>query len=163
MKEILARYAAYNFWAHKILLEKLSQVSDEVVHKDMGSSFGSIYKTLVHLMEVEASWWQRVSLKERIQLPERDPEENLEELSKKLLASSKQWSDWVNEAPEKMLTHVFGYQNSKREFFKQPVYEMLLHLFNHQTFHRGQIITLLRQNGIDKIPPTDFIVFSRKK
>ena len=40
---------------------------------------------------------------------------------------------------------------------------MLLHLFNHQTFHRGQLVTMLRQNGIEKIPATDFIVFSRTK
>ncbi len=40
---------------------------------------------------------------------------------------------------------------------------MWLHLFNRQTYHRGQIITRLRQNGIDKIPATDFIVFSRGK
>ncbi|MGI8581133.1 MAG: DinB family protein [Chitinophagaceae bacterium] len=43
------------------------------------------------------------------------------------------------------------------------MYEMLLHLFNHQTFHRGQIVTMFRQLGFDKIPPTDFIVFSRSK
>ncbi|MDQ6763781.1 MAG: hypothetical protein M3015_14295, partial [Bacteroidota bacterium] len=52
-------------------------------------------------------------------------------------------------------------QNSKKEFFKQPVYEMLVQVFNHQTFHRGQLITMMRQNGIDKLPATDFIVYSR--
>jgi uncharacterized damage-inducible protein DinB len=163
MKELLQQYAAYNFWANKILLEKIAQVSTEIVHKEMGSSFASIYKTFVHLMEVESSWWQRLKLQEHVQLPAKDPEENFEELSKQLLALSRQWSDWVNEANEKNLTHVFGYQNTKKEYFKQPVYEMLLHLFNHQTFHRGQIITMLRQNGIEKIPATDFIVFSRSK
>ena len=163
MKELLIQYAAYNLWANKILLEKLAQVPKEILHKEMGSSFGGIYKTIVHLMDVESMWWQRLKLQEHVQLPEKDPDENFNELLKKLLALSKQWNDWVNDANEKNLTHVFGYQNTKKEFFKQPVYEMLLHLFNHQTFHRGQIITLLRQNGIDKIPATDFIVFSRSE
>jgi len=163
MKELLKQYAAYNLWANKILLEKISQVSGEIVHKDMGSSFGSIYKTVVHLMEVESIWWQRLKLQEHVQVPEKDVEENFDQLSKKLLALSKQWSDWVSDVNENNFTHVFAYYNTKREFFKQPVYEMLLHLFNHQAFHRGQIITMLRQNAIDKIPPTDFIVFSRKK
>jgi uncharacterized damage-inducible protein DinB len=40
---------------------------------------------------------------------------------------------------------------------------MLLHLFNHNTYHRGQLVTMLRQLGMDKIPATDFIVWSRKK
>lgn len=163
MKQLLAQYAAYNLWANKILLEKLAQVSKEIVHKEMGSSFSSIYKTIVHLMEVESIWWQRLKLQEHVQVPAKDPEENFEELSKQLLALSRQWSEWVLNANEKNITHVFAYQNTKMEYFKQPVYEMLLHLFNHQTFHRGQIITMLRQNGIEKIPATDFIVFSRSK
>jgi uncharacterized damage-inducible protein DinB len=112
---------------------------------------------------VESVWWQRLKLQEPVQLLEKDPENNFDTASRKLLELSKQWNGWVADANEKKITHVFGYYNSKKEFFKQPVYEMLLHLFNHQTYHRGQIVTLLRQNGIDKIPPTDFIVFSRKK
>jgi uncharacterized damage-inducible protein DinB len=40
---------------------------------------------------------------------------------------------------------------------------MLLHLFNHGTYHRGQLVTMLRELGIEKIPPTDFIVWSRRK
>lgn len=163
MKELFQQYSAYNLWANKILLEKLAQVPKEIIHKEMGSSFGSIYKTLVHLMEVESIWLQRLQLQEHIQVPEKDPDENFEELSKKLSSFSKGWSDWVNETNEKNITHVFGYYNSKKEYFKQPVYEMLLHLFNHQTYHRGQIITMLRQNKIDKIPATDFIVFARSK
>lgn len=163
MKDLFEKYAAYHLWANKILLEKSAQIPEEILHKETGSSFGSIYKTFVHLMEVESIWWQRLKLQEHVLMPEKDPDENFEVLSAKLLALSKQWSDWVHEANEKSITHVFGYQNTKKEFFKQPVYEMLLHLFNHATYHRGQIITMMRQNGIDKIPATDFIVFSRKK
>lgn len=163
MKELLGKYAAYNLWANSILLDKSSQLSVEILHKDLGSSFASIYKTFVHMMEVESAWWQRIKLQERIQLPEKDADENFAELSTKLIAGSKQWSEWVREANEKNLTHVFGYQNTKKEYFKQPVYEMLLHLFNHQTYHRGQIVTMMRQAGVEKIPATDFIVYCRKK
>lgn len=162
MKQLLQQYSAYNLWANTILSGRLAQLPGDILHKDMGSSFGSIYKTVVHLMEVESLWWQRLKLQEHVQMPEKDPEENFEELSIKLLVLSKQWNGWVKEANEKNIEHVFGYYNSKKEFFKQPVYEVLLHLFNHQTYHRGQIVTMMRQNGVDKIPATDFIVFSRK-
>jgi uncharacterized damage-inducible protein DinB len=163
MKQLLQQYAAYNLWANTVLSGRLLQIPDDILHKEMGSSFGNIYKTTVHLMEVESVWWQRLKLQEHVLMPEKDPEENFEELSKKLLALSKQWSDWVKEVNEKNIEHVFGYYNSKKEFFKQPVYEVLLHVFNHQSYHRGQIVTMMRQNGIDKIPATDFSVFARKK
>lgn len=162
MKQLLEQYAVYNYWANKTLLERLAQVPLEILLKDMNSSFGNIYNTFKHIMTVESVWWQRIKLSEHVEAP-KDPQENFDELSKMILYSSTRWMEWVKEANEKNLTHVFGYQNSKKEYFKQPVYEVLLHLFNHQTYHRGQIVTMMRQNLIDKIPATDFIVFSRKK
>ncbi len=163
MKQLLQQYSAYNFWANKIITERIAQLPTDIIHKEMGSSFGSIYKTVVHLMDVESIWWQRLKLQEHVEWPGKNFDDNFDNLSRELLVLSLQWSDWVHTANEVNITHVFGYQNSKKEFFKQPVYEMLLHLFNHQTFHRGQLITMMRQNAIEKIPATDFIVFSRKK
>lgn len=163
MKEVFVKYAAYNFWANKILSDKATHLPVEVLFKKMNSSFGSIYHTFVHLMDVESVWWQRIKLQEHVLWPGKDMEEDFEKLSQQLLLQSKQWNQWVKEANENYFTHVLGYQNSKKEFFKQPVYEVLLQLFNHQTYHRGQIVTMMKQNGIDKIPANDFIVFSRKK
>src|SRR6185369_13236864 len=98
---------------------------------------------------------------EHVEWPGKNFSGSLNELSKMLLQLSQQWEEWIRNANVANITHVFAYQNSKKEQFKQPVYEMLLHLFNHQSFHRGQVVTMLRQLGIEKISPTDFIVFSR--
>jgi len=163
MKELLNEYASYSFWANKILIEKLLQLPSDILHKETGSSFGSIYKTVFHLYQSEITWWERMNMQEQIQPPVIDVSESFEDLSKKYLAISKLLTEWVNESNENKLLHVFGYYNSKKEFFKQPVYQMMMQLFNHETYHRGQIITMLRQNGVEKVPATDFIVFSRKK
>ena len=163
MKQLLLQYSAYNVWANKLITDKISTLSEEIIKKEMNNSFGSIFKTAVHLMDVESIWWQRLKLQEHVLWPGKNFTGNFEELSTELLRLSTQWNEWISDAKDAQIDHVFGYQNSKKEFFKQPVHEMLLHLFNHQTFHRGQIITMLRQNGIEKIPPTDFIVYSRKK
>ena len=162
MKQLLQQYAAYNTWANKKILETAKLLSEEQINKEIVSSFPSVYKTVLHLMEVENVWWERLKLAEHTTLSGWFTG-NFDELSKKLLELSQQWHDWIQNANEVNITHVFAYQNSKKEHFKQPVYEMLLHLFNHQTFHRGQLVTMFRQLGLDKIPPTDFIVFSRNK
>ncbi|MDB5221534.1 MAG: hypothetical protein JWN83_201 [Chitinophagaceae bacterium] len=161
MKQLLQQYAAYNTWANKRIIEAANQLPGEQINKEIISSFPSIYKTMLHLMEVENAWWERLKLVEHPALSGWFTG-NFEELSKKLLELSQQWHNWIRDANEVNITHVFAYQNSKKEHFKQPVYEMLLHLFNHQTFHRGQLVTMFRQLGLDKIPPTDFSVFSRK-
>ncbi len=163
MKQLFLQYSAYNLWANKIITEKISTLSTDIIEKEIESSFRSIFKTVVHLMDVESIWWQRIKLQEHVRWPGKTFDGDFESLAKELLILSKRWNEWVSEASELQITHVFGYQNSKKEFFKQPAYEMLLHLFNHQTFHRGQLVTMMRQSGIEKIPATDFIVFSRKK
>ena len=47
--------------------------------------------------------------------------------------------------------------------FKQPTWQMLLHVFNHGTYHRGQLVNMLRQLGVSRIPATDFALWSRGK
>ena len=162
MKQLLQQYAAYNIWANKKITETANQLSEEQINKVIVSSFPSVYKTVLHLMEVENVWWERLQLVENTTLSGWFTGD-FDELSKKLLRLSQQWHDWIQNTNDVNISHVFAYQNSKKEQFKQPVYEMLMHLFNHQTFHRGQLVTMFRQLGLDKIPPTDFIVFSRKK
>ena len=162
MKQLLQQYAAYNLWANKKIIETANLLSEEQINTEIVSSFPSVYKTFLHLMEVEYVWWERLKLTEH-DTPSGWFTGDFTELSKKLLELSRQWQEWIESANEVNITHVFAYQNSKKEHFKQPVYEMLLHLFNHQTFHRGQLITMFRQLGLDKIPPTDFIAFARKK
>ncbi len=161
MKQLLQQYALYNIWANKIIIDQLNQLSEEQLHKEIVSSFPTIYKTILHLMDVESIWWQRLKLAEHVEWPGKNFKGSFDELSKKLLQLSQQWEEWIRNANEANIAHVFAYQNSKKELFKQPVYEALLHLFNHQSYHRGQVVTMLRQLGIDKIPATDFIVFSR--
>jgi uncharacterized damage-inducible protein DinB len=162
MRQLLQQYAAYNLWANKRIVDTASRLNEGQVDKEIVSSFPSVYKTVMHMMEVENVWWQRLQLVEQ-------PTSsgwftgNFNELSKKLLALSQQWQNWMGNTNDANIDHVFAYYNFQKEYFKQPVYEMLLHLFNHQTFHRGQIITMFRQLGLEKIPQTDFIVFTRSK
>ena len=163
MKELLQRYASFNVWANQKLLERISRLTDEQIRQEITSSFPGIFKTVLHLWDAESIWWQRLKLSEQIDVPSANFSGNYGELEKSLLKQSLQWEEWVNNANDNQLQHVFAYQNSKKEQFKQPVNEVLLHLFNHGTYHRGQLVTMLRQLGADDIPHTDFIVFSRNK
>ncbi|HMX78573.1 MAG TPA: DinB family protein, partial [Chitinophagaceae bacterium] len=61
------------------------------------------------------------------------------------------------------LEHTIQYYNTKKENFKQPVWQIVLHVVNHSTYHRGQLINMLRQVGVEKLPHTDFIYWTRKK
>ena len=162
MKEILVQYAAYNLWANHRLTDAVLQLPEEMQQQQIISSFPSIELTLLHLMNVESIWWQRMKLVENIHIIEASSF-TVTQISQKILDASTQWKEWVDKSTTAAFEHEFVYRNSKKEQFKQPVFQMLLHLFNHQTYHRGQIVTMLKQLGVDKIPPTDFIEWSRGK
>lgn len=162
MKELLQQYAAYNIWATKTLIDRINKLSDEEINREIASSFPSLYKTVQHMWLAEEAWWQRLKLVEHLDLQSEKFTGSFEELAASLAKQSQQWSEWVNAATENQLTHVFAYIRNKEQL-KMPVYQMLQHVFNHATYHRGQLVTMLRQLGAENIPPTDFSAFCRRK
>jgi uncharacterized damage-inducible protein DinB len=162
MKELLVQFSVYHCWANRLLLDTILQLPEEKQNQEVISSFSSVYKTVLHMWDAESMWWQRMKLQEKIVRPSDQFTGTMSELAALLKQQDKQWMDWVTNAQPHMLEHVFQYQNTKKEQFKQPIYQMLLHLFNHATYHRGQLVTMLRQLGAEKIPATDFIEWSRK-
>lgn len=162
MKELFIQYANYNLWANQLMTDAIRALPENIQHQEIKSSFPSLFKTVLHVWNAENIWWQRIKLLEVVTQPGPDFQGDFNELSQKLLQQNKLWLDWVSNAPQHMFNHVFEYRNLKKELFKQPVSEVLMHLFNHGTYHRGQLVTMLRQAGVEKIPATDFIVWSRK-
>lgn len=163
MKKVFTRYAAYNVWANQRMADCIINLPDEQLHREITSSFNSVYKTLLHLWDVESVWWQRVKLQEVVEWPGVKFQGTAKELAANLMKQSNQWKEWIDNSTEAALEHEFIYKNSKKEQFKQPVFEVLQQLFNHQSFHRGQLVTMLRQVGVEKLPATDIIVFLRTK
>ena len=163
MKELLKQYAAYNIWASQRILEVILALSEEKQLAEIPSSFNSLRKTILHMWDAESIWWQRMKMHERIIVPSENFNGSIQDVTNGLMQQSKQWEEWVVNASDLSIEHVFQYYNNKKEHFKMPVYKMLHHVFNHSTYHRGQLVNMLRQVGVEKIPQTDFVVWSRNK
>ncbi len=58
------------------------------------------------------------------------------------------------------LSQLINYTNSKGQVFENSIADILYHIVNHGTYHRGQMAYLLRDWG-EAVPPTDFVVFKR--
>lgn len=163
MKEILKQYAAYSVWANQKMVDAISSLSQQQQQQTVSSSFPSLHSTLLHMWDAESIWWQRLKLQEHIIRPSDTPNLSFTDVATGLAYLDKQWFEWISTSTEAALTHVFAYRNTKKEEFKQPVFQMLLHMFNHSTYHRGQLVNILHQLEVHNIPPTDFILWSRKK
>lgn len=161
MKELLQQYAAYNIWANKLITDRIGKLSDEEINREIVSSFPSLYKTLQHTWLAEEIWWKRLKLMENIVLESQAFTGSFDEMVDSLARQSQLYKEWIDSATEPQLVHVFAYIRNKEQH-KMPVYQMLHHVFNHTTYHRGQLVTLLNQLGADKIPDTDFFTFCQQ-
>ena len=93
MKPILQQYAAYTTWANQQLFDCIGTLSEEQIGQEVSSSFPSIKKTALHMLDADSIWWQRLKLAEQIERPSETFSGNFAELSKKLMLQSKLWEE----------------------------------------------------------------------
>lgn len=163
MKMLLEQYASYNVWANHKLIFALLQLDENLWYQQTPSSFNTLFKTILHVWDAEAIWFQRMRLNEQLVVPSASFDPSFKDACNGLLQQSMQWEELIKSEVmnEETITSELMYKNSRGDQFQQPVWEVLTHVFNHGTYHRGQMITMLRALGETRIPATDFIVWSR--
>jgi uncharacterized damage-inducible protein DinB len=88
MKEILTDLAFYNIWANQLLLDTLINCRRKT-KQELPSSFKSLYKTVLHMLDAESIWWQRMKLLERITRISDDFNGDMKELSNNFLQQNR--------------------------------------------------------------------------
>src|ERR1700682_345340 len=160
VKELLLHYAQYNQWAHKRLLYLINTLSVKQHHETIPSSFDSLYKTVFHIWGAESLWLARLK-QETVKISGDQFNGSMENLSKALEAVDQKWVDWFTGKEDSQLTEKIHYTNMAGQAFHQPYDLLLTHIFNHNTYHNGQLVTMLRAMAVDKIPATDFVAWTR--
>jgi len=160
VKELLLDLARYNAWADKRLLDAILALPGEIPDRPVLSSFPTLTATFTHLLWAETTWLRRLKLQENI-LQDEDFRGKFPELSTRLQSHHATLVQWIDGQEEVFFSHVIAYYNSKKHHFKMPVSECLTQLLNHGTYHRGQVVTMLRELAVSSIPGTDYIVFKR--
>jgi uncharacterized damage-inducible protein DinB len=154
----------YHCWARDRMLEALDALSPEQYVKDLGSSFKSVRDTVVHTFGAEWIWYERWIGHSPTALPDASifpdvptlraawkmQERNLRLLVDSLAASNE-------------LDRAFKYRLLDGQEMESLFSQMLQHVVNHATFHRGQVTTMLRQLGAPAPKPQDLIRFYRER
>ena len=160
MKDLLDQYAKYNAWAHKRLMATINTLDEWQHHKEIASSFSSLYKTLFHVFGAETLWLQRFN-NETQRRPDDIYNGSMTGLSAALDKTDEQLLDWIVSKSENDLKENLHYSSMAGDKFCQPYDILVMHVLNHGTYHNGQLVTMLRQLQVEKIPATDFVAFTR--
>ncbi len=149
----------YNYWARDRQLQVCGALGEEQFLRPAGNSFGSLRDTLAHLLNTEWVWHERF----RGRSPRSDPPwlaglrsvNALREHWKPVEADLREYLAGLDaEALDRPVTYI----NFAGRTWTYPLWQALFHLVNHQTYHRGQVTTLLRQLGTTP-PALDFLEY----
>jgi len=157
--ETLRTLYNYNYWARDRQLEACVRLSQEQFLRPMGSSFSSLRDTLAHLVAVEWVWHERFLGRSPRSVPEWvDALRTTEAIRSRWAEVEADVRKFVGGLDAAALDRPLSYQNLKGEPWTYPLWQALFHLVNHQTYHRGQVTTLVRQLG-GTPPAIDFLVY----
>jgi len=157
----IQRHLAYNDWANKKLAEILSLVEPSLTDTESPSSFNTIRKTIYHVWDAQEIWFTRIQGNEISNWPSQSFTGNFEEGLKLFTENSKALFDFIESKDRAFLDTNIHYKNMKGVAYAQPVEDILFHLVNHGTFHRGQVVTMLRTLGHTNLQSTDLITYMR--
>jgi uncharacterized damage-inducible protein DinB len=152
----------YNQWMNQKVYQAAKQLSDEEIKQDQGAFFGSILATLNHIYVADIIWLRRFAQHPKIyQTLNYLPELPSYTLLNQIIAEHLEiWYklrqdldtliiNWCQEINETDLNYNLAYADTKGNKYTKNYGQLIQHFFNHQTHHRGQISTLLNQQGID--------------
>jgi uncharacterized damage-inducible protein DinB len=152
----------YNVWATSRLLNAATALSHEELHRHFGTADGSVHGTLLHLYRSERLWLQRLRFGTP-QVPWKLPEdEDWTRIVEEWPQVQQGWLQYVQALKPEDLEDVKRYADLKGVARAEPLWQILLHVVNHSTHHRGQVSGFLRALGKTP-PPLDEIAFFRER
>jgi len=155
--------AGYNAWSNKRLYDAAAALPDDVYRRDYGAFFGSIHRTLNHILVGDRIWMSRFTGSGGAPT-ELDTIlfDDFGELRAARRSEDARIVDYVGGLSETDLSGRFRYRTiTKPAEIDQPLSPALTHFFNHQTHHRGQAHCLLTQLAGDA-PSFDLILYQRE-
>ena len=156
----LILHIRYSRWATGRVLDAVRTVPPEDLSKDLGSSYGSILGTLHHIYQGDRIWFARLQGQPTGKLSEFEPPAGFAAFEKEWLGLGDRLVAWSEGLPLERWTEVIAYRDTTGTPFQTPARQIVLHLVNHATYHRGQVTTLLRQLG-HPVVGTDLIAYYR--
>ncbi len=152
-------YANYNIWANNRLISNLLEQDDKLLSQELIGSFPTIRATILHIWFAETGWLSRLNGKGWETANVTGFSSNNKELFKLWQITSESFKKFVEKAD---LEKEVQFQH-KEEKFSIPTREIAQTVFNHGSFHRGQVVIMMRQLGVSKISQTDYIEWVREK
>lgn len=157
-KELLAQNLEYSLWASMKVLEAAEKLSSEEAALNRGNSFGGILDTLVHVFRADRVWLKRFLGEPLAPFAVEGETLSLAVLREQWPAVLGEFAAWVEAQQEERFAEKLYWRNIRGEDKEEKIYKILLHVVNHGSYHRGQVITMIKQAG-GEVVSTDLVYY----
>ena len=162
MKAHFEQMAQYNAWANARLYRMAAALTDEQYRRDVGAYFKSLHGTLNHLLVADRIWLRRLTgTGDHPTALDAIVCDDLPSLTAARRAEDARIIEFVQGLAEERFEQMLDYQTLNGTPQKQCLREILAHVFNHQTHHRGQAHVILTVLGVSEPEPLDLFIMQR--
>jgi uncharacterized damage-inducible protein DinB len=152
----------YHYWARDRLLAAASELTPEQLARDMGNSFRSVRDTLVHIYAAEWAWYQRWLGISPTAMPPAEDYPDVATLAAAWGVHEAKVRHFVDGLGEEGVEQWLDYKTMSGQAGSSTYAQMIRHVVNHASYHRGQVTTMLRQLGAAPAKSLDLIGFYRE-
>lgn len=163
MKRHFAMMAAYNRWVNVRLYDMAAALPDELYRKPTGVYFKSLHGTLNHILTADRIWMRRLQGKgEHPDKLNATIHDDLPSLRAARVTEDQRIVDFIDSLDDADFDKPWDYQTLNGTPQRHRVREILGHLFNHQTHHRGQAHAALTSLGVSEPAGLDLLIMLRE-
>lgn len=160
IKQLTSNYTAYNLWANELVVDWLRTIDAGLLYKTTPSSYDSLDYTLQHILRVQGYWMKFITGADHLNHNWDVREREVANIMEELLANSVAMKNQILAYSETELLQVLHLDTAWAKN-ALPRYEYIMHAVNHNTYHRGQVITMARSLGITQgVVNTDYNIFN---
>jgi len=153
---------AFHYWARNRMFDAVEPLTNEQFLRDVGGSFGSIRNTIVHTLSAECVWLARWKGESPPGMLTPDGYPDLAAVRRAWADQEAQLRSFFETQTDQSIQRAIAYKTFAGIESQSILWQMLQHVVNHATYHRGQVTTLLRQLGAKPPQSTDLITYYRE-
>jgi uncharacterized damage-inducible protein DinB len=142
LKQYLEHLYDYNYWANKRYLAVAETLAEEQFFRRQGHSWDSVHAVLLHMMNSENWWLQRWNGEITRPAFTRDEFPTLASIRKHWQELEARIRAYVKSQTDDGLGRMVTYKNPVGEILSVPLWNMMVHLPNHNTHHRGELAAM---------------------
>jgi uncharacterized damage-inducible protein DinB len=153
----------YHYWARDRMFDAIDPLTPEQFTRDLGNSFRSVRDTVAHIYAAELIWYSRWQGHSPTSLMSADQFPDAATLRRTWVELEQGVRAFLAGLDEAGVARVMAYTLLSGLSSASPFWQLLQHVVNHASYHRGQVTTMLRQLGAAPAKSCDLVTFYRER